>query len=250
MSIQSVEFTDDTFTYNPKDWAAISRSLLPKPGIYKIRVLQSKWKTRADGTQIRARNASGEPYYPFIAIDRIEILEPEEDAASFYVRDSDVLTVPTQAKNRNGQPIQVGVTEDGTPKMLMTAGHIEMMRALSESDGAGEDFDSLWEPVLTMLQEGMPFMANLGYTATDKEWAQSEIERQELAKGTALDKTEKTTIWNAARYSTKSFKNGSGEYLTEFRADSGNVISANLRVGRVIPAAKQEKQVLGPYPKR
>ena len=254
MSIQDVEIANDPMIYNPAILATAEANTarvmnLPEPGFYKIRVLQAEWRTNREGEKLLNVNPdTSERYYPQIAVERIEILEPEDCAGRFYVQDSSIMTSPYTWTDRNGNRLEIGTEDDGQPIYLKSCGHVDMLRALSESEGIGAHFDELWDTALNTLKEGTPFVCRLSYFAKDKERALDEIEKATaLNGGEPLTKIAKNQCWKSATYKLSDFKDGNGGYNTQFTTSYGATMDAKLKLGKPVPASEADNQVLGPY---
>jgi len=254
MSIQDVEIANDPMIYNPAILATAEANTarvmnLPKPGFYKIRVLEAAWRTNRDGERILNFDPATETNrYPQIAIERIEILEPEEFAGRFYVQDSTVMTSPYRWNDRNGNPLQIGTEDDGRAIYMNSCGHVDMLRAFSESEDIGTHFDKLWDTALNTIMQGTPFVCRLGYFAKDKERAMSEIEKAtDLNGGEELSKAAKGQHWKNATFKLPDFKDGNGGYHTQLTTSYGAVMDAKLKLGKPVPVSDADNKELGPY---
>jgi hypothetical protein len=224
MSTSLMTYSDDTFTYNPDTYVDAGVTTLPQPGTYRLRVTSlSRRKDRETNAEVLQEG------WPILVLNRIEIVEPHEEAGTFALFE-DLRTKPYY--RRKGDPTTAA------------ARHMDLLRAIDQ-EMRPENFKEGLLEVETLLASGHTFVAQLGYRVTDKAWAMETI----AAAGgkEAMDKDTYNKVWNSATLTTKDFKNPNGGYRQMAMGRSGAMLDAKLSISKFIPSGQAESLALGPF---
>jgi hypothetical protein len=223
MSTQMATFSPDSYTYNPAEYVDAGATLLPLPGVYRMRVTSlGRRKDRETGAEILKDGV-----WPTLVLNRVEIVEPIDETGTFALFE-ELYTKPYLRK--------------GQGRELPAAKHMDLLRAIDQHAQVGDFLEGVQE-VERLLSSGQTFVAQLGYRAQDTEWAKAEIARS--GGKDAMTKEAYNAVWTAAKLSTKDFKNPSGGYRTQTVGRSGAVLEAKLTLTKFIPSDTQVD--LGPY---
>lgn len=224
MSLQNSTFANDTFTYNPADYVDAGATILPLPGIYRMRVTSlGRRKDRETGAEVLRDG------WPTLVLNRIEIIEPLDEAGAFALFEE----IGTKPYLRKGQGRDVPASR-----------HMDLLRAI-DVDAQVSDFMEGVTEVERLLQGGATFVAPLGYKAQDTAWAKAQIEQ--AGGKERMDPRDYNKVWNDAKLSTKDFKNPNGGYRTQAMGRSGAMLDAKLTLGKFIPSSTADAVELGAF---
>ncbi len=222
MSTQMATFSPDSYTYNPAEYVDAGATILPLPGVYRMRVTSLSRRKGQDGAEILKDGV-----WPTLVLNRVEIVEPIDEAGTFALFE-ELYTKPYLRK--------------GQGRELPAAKHMDLLRAIDQHAQVSDFLEGVQE-VERLLRSGQTFVAQLGYRAQDSEWAKAEVARN--GGKDAMTKEAHNAVWTAAKLSTKDFKNPSGGYRTQTVGRSGNLFEAKLTLTKFIPSDTQVD--LGPY---
>lgn len=218
MSLQSVTFNPDSLTYNPADYVDAGATILPLPGIYRLRVTSlARRKDRETGEVILKDGK-----WPTLMLNRVEIVEPLDETGVFAIFEE----IYTKPYLRQEKP---------------AAKHIDLLRAIDQHNNPG-GFEEAVEEVERLLASGQTFVAQIGYKAQDSDWAKQQIT---MNGGENCPKELRNKLYNDAKLSTKDFKNPSGGYRTQAMGRSGKMLEAKLTITKFIPS--EQSVELGPF---
>lgn len=223
----STDFYDDSYTYDPNAYVDQGAVSLPIPGHYRFRASSvGRRKDRNTGEVVKVDGK-----WPTLILNRVEIVEPQEAAGS-YAPFQELFTKPFQRKG-------------GAGAQVVAANQTDVLRSIDVDAPTGLNMEEQIEELEKQLTSGQTFVAGIGYTATDVDWAKAEIARN---GGDNCPKEKRSEIWKAAKLTTKDFKNPDGTYRTMTRGKSGKMIEAKLKLATFVPSTKDVE--LGPYAAR
>lgn len=226
-------YHDDNF--DPTQYPDAGQTILPQPGEYTVRV-----------TSVGNRkDQSGQPMltdgiYPVLTLNRIEIVEPQEESGTFAVF-QDVRTKPFERKGQSGQKFRVSSLVD-----LTRAIDVDLTTDVAPTlkpDVDGETVEQAVDFVKSNLTSGAVFNVKLGLKAVDSEAAKAALEGVP-----ADDYATRRKVWNEHTYYTKAFKRADGTYNTAVTTKDGRTIQGKLIIDSFVPSTGRGKT--GPFGRR
>lgn len=217
------EFHDDEF--DPTQYADASpANIFPSPGNYVLKATSiGPAKNPATGQPLVANNAAGEPVFRTLQINRVEVVEPEEEEGIQFGLFARLGTKPFV---RQGKQASKAVD-------ALRAINVQLTTDL-------ENWASAYDVLEQELAAGEQFAVQLGYTAKDITAAKAELEANP-----GLDDEGKRAVWRAHTYYTKDFKNGDGTYKLSILGKTGALLEAKPAIDRFHSSTKKVK--LGPF---
>lgn len=221
MSMSTMSYNTDSFSYNPAEYVDAGATILPLPGTYRFRVTSlGRRKDRNTGAEVTRDG------WPILMLNRVEILEPQDEGGTFSLFE-EINTKPYMRKSQMGEK--------------PAARHMDLLRAIDQGSEV-RSFEEGVTEVESLLSGGQTFVAQLGYKGIDTTWAKAQIAEN---GGEACEKATKNRIWNEAKLMTKDFKNPDGTYRTQTTGRSGSLIEAKLTLTKFSPS--DQETALGPY---
>lgn len=215
----NTQYNDDQFNYDPTQYVDQNATILPQPGEYTVRAtsITSPKKDRTSGEIVLSKGK-----YPVLTVNRLEIVEPEDDNGTFAVF-ADVRTSPYKRKAGKG-------TVDVAP---MT----DLVRSVDIGLATEvESFEQSIDVATRELQSGSPFRVKLGYKAVDFDAAKAQ-----LAKANG-DPDAERAAWNTNTYYTKAFRRADGKgYNQTVTTPDGKILEAKLVIDSFVASNKHGK---------
>lgn len=212
---------DDQFDFNPNQYADAGRNaVLPLPGEYQLKATSSKIKAK-DGTPVTYSDANGNTYR-VVTINRIEIVEPEEENGQFAVF-QDLSSKPFGRKGPGNSKIPASKVMDAIRAIDVTLSN--------EPSG----WDDACEVLLRELQSGSTFRARLGYKVLDIDGAKADLKNVNESDRDAVNE-----VFRNHTYYSKDFKNADGSYNTAIQSKDGErTLEAKLVIDAFVASNKQ-----------
>lgn len=208
---------DDQFDFNPSQYQDQGAAILPDPGEYVVRATSvSRKKDRKTSEPVMQDGK-----YPVLTLNRIEIVEPEDDNAQYAV----FADVPSKPFGRAISKTQ----KVGASKAL------DLVRAIDVNlTTEVEGFDHAIDVAEAALNAGQTFRAKLGYKVVDMDQV-----KLELAQIDENDKEEARKVWNRNTYYTKAFKRQDGKgYNATITTPQNKTLTAKLVIDSFVPSNK------------
>ncbi len=226
--MSTTTYTSDSYTYDPSTYVDAGATILPLPGLYRLRVTSlTTQKNRETGEEILQADDKG-TLWPILVLNRIEIVEPFEEAGTFSIFES-IRTKPYLRTGHAGMKIPA-------------AAHMDLLRSIDQ-DLKVADFAEGIQEVKTLLSSGQTFVGQLGYKAQDSAWANEQI--ASMGGKTSMPREAYNKVWSDAKLTTKDFKNPTGGYRTQAMGRSGAMLEAKLCLTKFVPSLQSVQ--LGPY---
>lgn len=219
--MNDMNYGDDNFNFDPTAYQSAGAAILPQPGVYRMKATVARRKDKNTNEVVLTDGK-----YPTLVLQRISIVEPQEDEGSFSVFEN-VGSKPFKRKASGNRMVNVSRTVD-----LLRSIDVTKMSEV-------ESFEHAPDLVEQELTAGEVFTARLGYKALDIEAAKAEL--QNIADD---DYEAKNKVWNKYTYRTKAFRNGNG-YNTAVTTPDGRVLQAKLVIDAFVDS--NDSQKLGPF---
>jgi len=223
---------DDVLDYSPADYQDAGQSIIPLPGNYRVKVTAASRKKQFQSEDEKVDIDAKGQEWPVIDIQRVDIIEPTEEASSLTVF-QEVKTRPFARKGPGGTRVGASRAAD-----LLRAIDVELAESATS-------FENVVELLEEELQNGAIFTVGTGLKATDSEWAKEQIDRLPSTLDDDERRTAVNEIWNKAILKTKDFKNANGSYRLQAQGPSGRTLDAKLVLSSFIPSNKDVE--LGQY---
>jgi hypothetical protein len=225
--MNDLNYGDDNFNFDPTQYQGASQTILPQPGTYRLKSTPTRKKDK-NGQEVLVQGK-----FPVIRLNRVEIVEPEDDGGTFAVfQDVGSNFFPRPASG--GRKLPASQVID-----LIRAINVEKM---SDIEG-GDDRETVALSAVSVAEQelaaGETFTAKLGYKALDIEGAKAALRSVDPD-----DQKAKNEVWKAHTYRTKAFRNGNG-YNTSVVTPDGKTLQAQLVIDTYVDSTDNQK--LGPY---
>ncbi len=224
MSVANMQYGNDEYEFNQETFIPAGTTILPEPGNYEIRV-KSLSRVKDENEQDKLEtNASGDPTFPVLRINRFEIVSPEGDAGEFQLF-QEVRTKPFADKSRKGQ---------------MVSNALDVLAAIDESALNGlTNFMEIGQECESQLKGGRTARVYIGYTGYDKAFIDQQKQAGNLTPDTSKEVTNK--LYNQARLNTKAFRGLDGKARQTATGPSGQTVQAKLKITSWVPSSQDVK---------
>lgn len=221
---------NDQFDFNPAQYADAGRNaILPLPGEYVVKATSANLRSK-DGNLV-TRKDDNDNTYRVVVVNRIEIVEPEEENGQFSIF-QDLNSKPYKRKGMGNQMVPVSNVMDAIRAIDVTLSN--------EPTG----WDDACDVLLREFQSGSTFNARLGYKVVDIDGAKADL------KSISDDDTDgKRKAWAENTFYTSAFRNPDGSYNSAVKSKDGErVLEAKLVIDAFVASNKRGK--IGPFARK